>query len=39
MAVLEKIRTKMGILVSVIIGLSLLAFVLGDFLGGGKSVI
>jgi peptidyl-prolyl cis-trans isomerase D len=38
MAVLEKIRTKMGILVSVIIGLSLLAFVLGDFLGGGKSV-
>ncbi|HEY9124519.1 MAG TPA: peptidylprolyl isomerase [Bacteroidales bacterium] len=38
MAVLEKIRTKMGILVSVIIGFSLLAFVLSDFLGGGKSV-
>lgn len=39
MAVLEKIRTRMGILVSIIIGLSLLAFVLGDFLGNGKSVL
>jgi peptidyl-prolyl cis-trans isomerase D len=28
----------MGILVSIIIGLSLLAFVLGDFLGSGKSI-
>lgn len=39
MAVLEKIRTKMGILISIIIGLSLLAFILTDFLTGGKSVL
>jgi peptidyl-prolyl cis-trans isomerase D len=39
MAVLERIRTKMGIMVSIIIGLSLLAFVLGDFIGRGKSVL
>ncbi len=38
MAVLEKIRTKMGILISIVIGLSLLAFILTDFLTGGKSV-
>jgi peptidyl-prolyl cis-trans isomerase D len=38
MAVLEKIRSRMGILVSIIIGLALLAFVLGDFIGRGKSV-
>jgi peptidyl-prolyl cis-trans isomerase D len=38
MAVLEKIRSRMGILVSVIIGISLLAFILTDFLSSGKSV-
>jgi peptidyl-prolyl cis-trans isomerase D len=38
MAVLEKIRTKMGILASLIIGLSLLAFILTDALSSGKSV-
>ena len=39
MAVLETIRSRMGILVSVIIGLALIAFVLGDFIGGGKSAL
>jgi peptidyl-prolyl cis-trans isomerase D len=39
MSVLEKIRTKMGIFVSVVIGLALLAFVLGDFLGSGNSIL
>ncbi len=39
MAVLERIRSRMGILVSIIIGLALLAFVLSDFLGSGKSVL
>jgi peptidyl-prolyl cis-trans isomerase D len=38
MAVLEKIRTKMGILVSLIIGLALIAFILTDALSSGKSV-
>lgn len=38
MATLQKIRNKAGILVSVVIGLALLAFVLGDFLGKGNSV-
>ncbi len=39
MAVLEKIRSRIGILVSVVIGISLLAFILTDFLGKGKSVL
>lgn len=39
MAVLEKIRSRMGILISIIIGISLLAFILTDFLGSGKSVL
>lgn len=34
MAVLESIRKKGGIIVSVVIGLALVAFILGDFLGG-----
>ena len=38
MAVLEKIRSRMGILVSIIIGISLLAFILTDFLSSGKSI-
>ena len=39
MATLEKIRNKAGILVAVVIGLSLLAFVLGDFLSGKSSFL
>ncbi len=39
MAVLEKIRSRMGLLASIIIGLSLLAFVLSDFLTGGQSIL
>jgi peptidyl-prolyl cis-trans isomerase D len=38
MAVLESIRSRIGILVSIIIGISLLAFILTDFLGQGKSI-
>lgn len=37
MAVLEKIRNRMGILISIIIGISILAFILTDFLGKGNS--
>ena len=37
MATLEKIRSKGGILVAGVIGLSLLAFILGDFLDSRKS--
>ncbi len=36
MATLEKIRNRAGILVAIIIGLALLAFVLGDFLTKGN---
>ncbi len=36
MAVLEDIRKKGGIIVSIVIGLALLAFVVGDFLPGGR---
>lgn len=39
MAVLEKIRSKLGILASIIIGLAMLGFILSDFLGGGKSIL
>ncbi len=38
MAVLESIRSRIGILVSIIIGISLLAFILTDFLSQGKSI-
>ncbi len=38
MATLEKIRSKGGILVASVIGLSLLAFILGDFLDSRKSM-
>ena len=38
MAVLESIRSRIGILVSIVIGISLLAFILTDFLGQGKSI-
>ena len=36
MAVLEDIRKKGGIFVSVLIGLALFAFIIGDFLPGGR---
>ena len=38
MATLEKIRTKAGLLVAIVIGISLAAFVLGDMLKSGKSM-
>jgi peptidyl-prolyl cis-trans isomerase D len=39
MATLQKIRNKGGVLVAVIIGLALLAFILGDFLSSGQSIL
>lgn len=38
MPVLEKIRNKAGVLIAVVIGLALLAFILGDFLNSGQSL-
>ncbi|MCF6333714.1 MAG: SurA N-terminal domain-containing protein [Draconibacterium sp.] len=38
MATLEKIRTKAGLLVAIVIGISLAAFILGDMLKSGKSI-
>lgn len=38
MATLQKIRNRAGILISVVIGVSLLAFVLQDFLTSGQSM-
>ena len=38
MATLQKIRNKAGVLVAVIIGMALLAFILGDLLNSGPSV-
>ena len=38
MATLQKIRTKAGLLVSIVIGLSLAAFILGDMLKSGNSL-
>lgn len=38
MATLEKIRTKGGFIVSIVIGIALFAFILGDFLTPGKGV-
>ena len=37
MATLQTIRDRAGLLVAVIIGISILAFVLGDMFGGGGS--
>jgi len=37
MATLQKLRNRMGTLVAVVIGLALLAFILGDFLSNGNS--
>ncbi len=39
MATLEKIRTKAGVLIAVLIGFALLAFILGDFLTSGRSLL
>jgi peptidyl-prolyl cis-trans isomerase D len=38
MAVLEKIRNRIGVLISVVIFIALLSFILTDFLNSGKSV-
>ncbi len=38
MATLQKIRTKAGLLVAIVIGLSLAAFILGDMLQSGSSM-
>ncbi len=38
MATLQTIRTQAGVLVAVVIGLSLAAFILGDMLSGGSSM-
>jgi len=39
MATLQTIRTKAGLLVAIVIGISLAAFILGDLLRGGSSII
>jgi len=39
MATLQKIRTKAGLLVAIVIGISLAAFILGDLLKGSSSVL
>lgn len=39
MATLQTIRTKAGLLVAIVIGISLAAFILGDFFGGGGSSV
>ena len=38
MATLEKLRNRAGTLVAVVIGLALLAFILGDLFGSGGSL-
>ncbi|MBT3382699.1 MAG: peptidylprolyl isomerase [Prolixibacteraceae bacterium] len=38
MATLQKIRTKAGLLVAIVIGISLAAFILGDMLNSGSSL-
>lgn len=39
MATLQKIRTRAGLLVAIVIGVSLAAFILGDMLKGGSSIL
>jgi peptidyl-prolyl cis-trans isomerase D len=39
MATLQTIRTKAGLLVAIVIGISLAAFILGDLLSGGTSIM
>ncbi|HQH41268.1 MAG TPA: SurA N-terminal domain-containing protein, partial [Bacteroidales bacterium] len=38
MATLEKIRNRIGVLAAILIGFSLLAFILGDLLTSGQSI-
>ena len=38
MAILEKLRVKAGLLLAIVIGLALLAFVLSDLLDSGGSL-
>ena len=38
MATLQTIRTKAGMLVAIVIGISLAAFILGDMFQGGSSI-
>ncbi len=37
MATLQNIRNKAGLLVAIVIGLALFAFILGDMMGSGSS--
>lgn len=39
MATLEKIRSRSGILIAVVIGIALLAFLLGDFINSGSTFL
>jgi len=39
MAILQGIRNKAGLLVSIVIGLALFAFIMGDFLRSGRSLL
>lgn len=39
MATLERIRNRGGMLIAIIIGLALIAFILGDLLSSGKSIL
>ena len=39
MATLQKIRNRGGVLVSIVIGLALVAFIVGDALSSGASLI
>ncbi len=39
MATLQKIRNRAGLLVAIIIGLALVAFILGDMLRSGSSLL
>jgi len=38
MATLEKLRTRAGVLLAVVIGIALFSFILGDFIKPGKSI-
>ena len=39
MATLEKLRNRMGIVVAAVIGLALLAFIMGDLFRSGSTVV
>ena len=39
MATLEKIRSRMGVLVAVVIGFALIAFILGDLVNSGSTLL